>query len=103
MISVRRKLQLQFYGGEIQFIISVCVNYIDSDSDGGSRQSSVAIVCTDFPRYFVAVSRVRLASCVVGNSGGSLKTDSTPVTTCVFPVGSVRKETKVGLQVTIQS
>ena len=78
-------------------------NCIDSDIGGESRRSAVAIVCTDFPRYFVAVSRVRLASCVVGNSGGSLKTDSMPMTSCVFPVGSVKKETKVGLQVAIQS
>jgi len=40
---------------------------------------------------------------MVGNSGGSLKTDSAPVTTCVFPVGSVKKETKVGLQVAFYS
>jgi len=79
---------------------TVTVHCSDDDSTGGNRQSSVAIVCTDFPRYFVAISRVRLVSCMVGNSGGSLKTDGTLVAaSAAFPVGSVNKETKVGLQV----
>lgn len=64
----------------------------------------MSIVCTDFPRYFIAVSRVRLVSRMVGNSGGSLKTDGMPVaTSAAFPVGSVNKETKLGLQVTVYS
>jgi len=72
----------------------------DDDSGGVNQQSTVAIVCTDFPRYFVAISRVRLVSLMVGNSGGSLKSDSKPVAACAdFPVGSVNKDTKVGLQV----
>jgi len=67
---------------------------------GGSGQSSVAIVCTDFPRYFVVVSRVRLVSRMVGSSGGSLKTDGLAVAASAgFPVGSVNKDTKVSLQV----
>lgn len=78
----------------------VAAGFSDDDNTGGNRQSSVAIVCTDFPRYFVAVSRVRLVSCMVGNGGGSLKTDGLSVAaTVAFPVGSVNKETKVGLQV----
>lgn len=83
----------------------LCVS-ICSDDDGNSvnRQSAVSIVCTDFPRYFVAISRVRLVSRVVDNGGGTLKTDSTLATASVaFPVGSVKKETKVGLQVAVQS
>jgi len=90
------------YSGENLVTVSCCVNCIDDESGGGNQQSAVSIVCMDFPRYFVAISRVRLASCMVGNSGSSLKTDSMPVTTCVFPVGSVKKETKVGLQVAAQ-
>lgn len=57
-------------------------------------------MCTDFPRYFVAVSRVRLVSLMVGNDGGSLKTDGLSVAaSAAFPAGSVHKETKVCLQV----
>ena len=85
-------------------VFTVTVYCSDDDITGGNRQSSVAIVCTDFPRYFVAISRVRLVSCVVGNGGGSLKTDGTSVVaSAAFPVGSVNKETKVGLQVAAQS
>jgi len=79
-----------------------CFICSDEENVGGNRQSTVAIVCMDFPRYFVAVSRVRLVSRMVGNGGGSLKTDNTPVAASVaFPVGSVNKETKLGLQVAV--
>jgi len=41
---------------------------------------------------------------MVGNSGGSLKTDGMSVaTSAALPVGSVNKETKLGLQVTVYS
>ena len=86
--------------GKMQLVVSCCVECSDDESNVGNCQSSVAIVCTDFPRYFVAISRVRLVSQMVGNSGGSLKTDSTLMaTSATFPAGSVNKETKVGLQV----
>ena len=41
-------------------------------------------------------------SCVIGNDGGSLKTDSmSQAASVMLPSGSVQKETKVGLQVGI--
>jgi len=83
--------------------VGLCIVCLDEESSG-NQQSTVAIVCTDFPRYFVAISRVRLTSCMVGMTGGSLKMDSSSVAPCaVFPGGSVKKETKVSLQVVTES
>jgi len=75
---------------------------VDNEAISGKKQPTVSIVCTEFPRYFVAISRVRLVSLMVGYNGGSLKTDNVAFAArAEFPVGSVKKETKVALQVVI--
>lgn len=52
----------------------------------------------DFPRYFVAVTRVRQDSRTIGASGGSVKS-SVSQAVATFPDGAISKDIKVGLQV----
>jgi ankyrin len=69
------------------------------EHENTSSKPTFNIVSTDFPRYFALVSRVRQLSRMIGRDGGSLVSDVEPSACAVFPIGSVTKDTKVGLQV----
>jgi len=57
------------------------------------------ITTSDFPRYFVAVTRARRDSGVIDPRGITIKSTVVPNVQVVFPKHSVNKETKVALQV----
>lgn len=57
------------------------------------------IVTSEFPKYFALVSRVRVATKMVGPEGAIISSTVIPQAQAVFPEGALKKPTKIGLQV----
>lgn len=70
----------------------------EDEADEVTEKRVVRIFTVDFPRYFVAVTRVRQDSKTIGASGGSVKS-SVSQAVATFPDGAISKDIKVGLQV----
>lgn len=58
------------------------------------------IVTTDFPLYFVIMSRLYQDYDTIGPEGGSLKSTLVPLVQATFPENAVTKKVKLALQVT---
>lgn len=70
----------------------------ENEEEISKEKRVVRIFTADFPRYFVAVTRVRQDSKIVGSVGGMVKS-SVSQAVATFPEGAIGKDTKVGLQV----
>lgn len=58
------------------------------------------IITTDFPLYFVIMSRLCQDYDTIGPEGGSLKSKLVPLVQATFPENAVTKRVKLALQVT---
>lgn len=58
------------------------------------------IITTDFPLYFVIMSRLCQDYDTIGPEGGSLKSRLVPLVQATFPENAVTKKVKLALQVT---
>lgn len=58
------------------------------------------IITTDFPLYFVIMSRLCQDFDTIGPEGGSLKSRLVPLVQATFPENAVTKKVKLALQVT---
>ena len=59
------------------------------------------ILTTEFPQYFAIVTRVRQEASSIGPEGGMISSTVVPQVQAIFPEGSLTKNIKVGLQVTL--
>jgi len=82
----------------VDIINGLLRNPVIGENEHVTSKPTISIVSTDFPRYFALISRVRQVSRVIGPAGGSLTSETVQAVSTVFPVGSVTKDTKVGLQ-----
>lgn len=57
------------------------------------------IITTDFPLYFVVMSRIRQDCDQIGPEGGCLKSTLVPMVQATFPETAVTKGVKLALQV----
>lgn len=57
------------------------------------------IITTDFPLYFVIMSRLCQDYDTIGPEGGSLKSKLVPLVQATFPENAVTKRVKLALQV----
>lgn len=58
------------------------------------------IITTDFPLYFVIMSRLCQDYDTIGPEGGSLRSKLVPLVQATFPENAVTKKVKLALQVT---
>lgn len=58
------------------------------------------IITTDFPLYFVIMSRLCQDYDIIGPEGGSLRSKLVPLVQATFPENAVTKKVKLALQVT---
>lgn len=58
------------------------------------------IITTDFPLYFVILSRLCQDYDTIGPEGGSLRSKLVPLVQATFPENAVTKKVKLALQVT---
>lgn len=61
------------------------------------------IITTDFPLYFVVMSRICQDCDVIGPEGGCLKSTLVPMVQATFPDTAVTKRVKLALQVSLPS
>ncbi|XP_033123044.1 ankyrin-3-like isoform X9 [Anneissia japonica] len=57
------------------------------------------ILTKDFPQYFAIISRINQETNSIGTNGGELRSLVEPKVTASFPMGTLTKKIKVGLQV----
>lgn len=59
----------------------------------------VKIITHTFPRYFALISRFRHETATIGPEGGMLTSKALPDVRAIFPPGSIKRSSKVQLQV----
>lgn len=59
----------------------------------------VRIITHTFPRYFALISRFRHETVTIGPEGGTLSSKAIPDVRAIFPPESIKKSSKVQLQV----
>jgi len=81
------------------WLIDWLIDCLLFETEYSGNKNSYSIVSSDFPCYFVAVSRVRQHSRLIGIEGGALKAAIVSDVNATFPKSSVTRETRVSLQV----
>lgn len=59
----------------------------------------VKIITHTFPRYFALITRFRHETATIGPEGGTLTSKALPDVRAIFPPGSIKRSSKVQLQV----
>jgi len=74
--------------------------YVDLESAEELYQRRITrILTSDFPKYFVIVTRIRHDTVLLGPDGGLMSSRVNPQVQAVFPPTALTKPIKVGLQV----
>ncbi|XP_071954021.1 uncharacterized protein [Antedon mediterranea] len=69
------------------------------DDNNIGNERVCRILTKDFPQYFAIISRIHQETNSIGTNGGELKSAVEPNVTASFPMGTLTKKIKVGLQV----
>lgn len=83
--------------------LSVLLHFVDLESADDLIQKRITrILTTDIPQYFAVVARVRQETSTIGPDGGMISSTVVPRVQAIFPEGSLTKNIKVGLQVSVR-